>query len=437
MPTYSISGRASAGALVTLSGAASATTYANPQGLYSFSGLTAGAYTITPSIQGLLFSPLSQNETIVAANIANVNFLATSLNSAGNNTTLRNILDHVVTFGDLEPIFNTSGYEIEPARTIAGDVFTAICAVSFPHKWNRAPLPQFYTFSWQQDYALVNPDFTSVYNIEWLEQGYAIDINNTTIPKPYVRVECGRSLTPRTGTYATNTSLMPDPGFIAAGFPNKDLYYGVWGQPNVASTTLGNNPVAGSVYTNPVGNYSQPANPIAQIIDANGNLLVLTTYGTEGSAAPLASPAALPGTQVSGLGATTTWTVVDPNGLGVRIIDVPSQTGVVWQFNLVGQMPPVKFTNLQQTLAPLPDKYTSYFRAGFIAQCYRYSPIEKTRAKFKDEWQLWLKSLSDLCALEDRELEEYSFIPDRTIMGAGRRRSTYQGSAWPYNYPRP
>jgi hypothetical protein len=131
------------------------------------------------------------------------------------------------------------------------------------------------------------------------------------------------------------------------------------------------------------------------------------------------------------------WTVVDPVGLGIRIIDVPSQTGMEWQLNITGQMPPVKFVNLQQTLAPLPDKYEPYFRAGLIAQLYRYSPLEKTRAKFKDEWAMWLKSLMELKQLQDRELEEYSFVPDRTVMGAGRRRNTFQGAAWPYNYPRP
>jgi hypothetical protein len=163
---------------------------------------------------------------------------------------------------------------------------------------------------------------------------------------------------------------------------------------------------------------------------------VLTTYGTEGTTAPLAAVNSLPGTTVAGSGATTVWTVVDPIGLGIRIVDVPAQTGMQWQMNITGQMPPVAFTSMQQPIAPLPDKYEPYLRAGVIAQLYRYSPLEKSRAKFKDEWALWLKSLQELKQLQDRELEEYSFVTERTIMGSGRRRNTYQGGAWPFNYPR-
>jgi hypothetical protein len=426
---------------------------------------------------------------------------------------IQNEVDKVRTFALLEPIFNISGFSTEPALTIATDVFTAICAVNFPHKWNETNLPLFYTNSYQQDYALANPDGSAVTNVEWLQRGVAFDINNTSVPKPWVDVECGRSQPQRTGTFFNTGTMMQSPGFIANSFPNYSLYYGRWGQGNIGSATLGNNPGPGSAYINPLsvvitgavwsaasggqitfllnflpttltvgGNLvvnnvfpiqynnsytvvgisgtsvtvtapfnpgvyrsggtvgaaiSQPANPITQIIDANGNFLLLTTYGTEGTTAPTAPLDAMPGTTVSGNGATTIWTVLDPNGLGIRILQVPSQTGVVWQFNLVGQQTPVIFTNMQQTLAPLPDKYEPFFRAGFIAQAYRYSPEAKVKAKFEDEWKLWLVSLQNLRATQDRELEEYQFTPDRSIMGGGVSRNRWAGSSWPYNYPRP
>jgi hypothetical protein len=114
---------------------------------------------------------------------------------------------------------------------------------------------------------------------------------------------------------------------------------------------------------------------------------------------------------------------------------VPSQTGVVWQFNLVGQAQPVRFTSLAQTLYPLPDQYEPNFRMGFIAQCYRYSPEAKIRAKFKDEWQLWLASLQELRAKQDRETEENIFVPDRSIMGGRQGNSRFKGPMWPFNYP--
>ena len=433
----SISGQALAGATITLSGAASAVTTAGPTGLYSFAGLNAGPYTITPSKLGIRFTPTSTNVTIVATNIVGVNFLGQPVGSQGSTYTIQNIIDRVVSFGDIEPVLNVGGTSMEPALTIANDVFNEICATPFPHKWNSAELPLFYTWSWQQDYALVNPDGSSVYEFEWLERGIAINISSTQVPKPWVRVECGRSLQARTGSYTitNNGTMMGDPGFIISSFPNSELYYGTWGQPDVLSSSWGNNPKAGSVYIGPLSTTAMPANPISQIIDANGNLLVITTFGTEGSAAPLAPIGAIPGTQVSGLGATTVWTVVDPNGMGIRIVDVPTQTGVVWQFNIVGQMVPPKFTSLDDLLAPLPDKYEPFFRAGFIAQCYRYSPEAKVRAKFKDEWPMWKQSLTNMRIAQDRELEEYSFLPDRTVMGSGRSRNEFKGAAWPFNYP--
>jgi hypothetical protein len=515
MPTYSISGQALAGSTMTLTGTASATTTAGPTGLYSFTGLANGPYTITPSRIGITFTPASSAQTVASANIAGVNFLGQSVGSAGSTYTIQNIVDRVSSLGDIEPVLNVGGFSLEPALTIANDVFNEICSVNFPHKWNRGDLPLFYTWSWQQDYALINPDGSSVYDFEWLEKGMAINISSTQIPKPWVRVECGRDLPKRTGTYMVNGGTeLGDPGFIVSSQPNSELYYGTWGAPNFNSASWGNNPQPNSFYMGPLGVYvlaaswstgvatftlnqlpqgikvgalleitgatptgyngnwvvtgvpgsatvnpqvtvtmstnpqtyesggsisgtgnDMPANPINQIIDANGNLLLITTYGTEGTTAPLASVGAVPGTQVSGTSASTIWTVVDPVGMGIRILNVPSQTGVVWQFNIDAQFTPPKFTNLDQILAPLPDKYEPFFRAGFIAQCYKYSVEAKVASKFDRMWALWKQSLVQMRETQDRELEEWSFIPERTVMGQGRSRNTFRGAAWPFPYP--
>lgn len=272
-------------------------------------------------------------------------------------------------------------------------------------------------------------------NLSWLERGIAFDINNSSVPKPFTRIECGRQLPQQTASYGGGG--LGNPGFKVNWFPNRTLYYGVWGQANVGGATTGNNPVAGSVYTSPTGAHSQTKNPITQIQDANGNLLLLTTYGIEGSAAPVAPVRATPGTTVSGTGATTVWTVLDPNGWGFRFSPVPSQTGTEWQLNLTAQMKPVRFVDLNQTLAPLPDELEPHFRDGFIAQLYRRSPEKSVFAKFQSEWALWLKSLQDLRVKEDRELEENKFVPQRTVFGAARSRNNFQGGAWPFNYPRP
>jgi len=81
-PTYSISGTISPaaggnGAVVTLSGAASASTTASSSGNYIFNGLANGTYTVTPSLAGYTFNPISQNATVNGANVTGANFSAT------------------------------------------------------------------------------------------------------------------------------------------------------------------------------------------------------------------------------------------------------------------------------------------------------------------------------------------------------------------------
>jgi hypothetical protein len=354
--------------------------------------------------------------------------------STQSTVTLQQIVDIAQAFGDLAPVLNVGGSSSQPALTIANDVMNSICALPFPHKWNELNLPVFYTNSYQQDYAGINPDGSSVTTLSWLERGTVFDINNTAVPKPFRTVECGRQLPQATGTFWNSST--GSPLYLCNFFPNSTLYYGVWGDADTGNATLGNNPVAGSVYTSPLGTGSMPSNPITQIVDANNNLLVLTGYGTEGSTAPVAPANSAAGTVATpGSGATTQWKVVDPNGVGFRILPVPSETGVVWQFALTGQMKPVRFTSLSQTLNPLPDEFEPNFRAGFISQCYRYSPEAKIRAKFKEEWALWLASLIELRAKEDRELEENMFTPDRGIMGGTRGRNRFLGPQYPFNYP--
>jgi len=77
--TFSISGTISptaggSGATVALTGATSATTTANSLGVYTFTGLVGGSYTITPSNTGYTFTPASQSVTLSTVNVTGVNF---------------------------------------------------------------------------------------------------------------------------------------------------------------------------------------------------------------------------------------------------------------------------------------------------------------------------------------------------------------------------
>jgi hypothetical protein len=357
--------------------------------------------------------------------------------------TLQREISIVKSIGDINPIFNVVPHSIDLPLAIANDVMNAILSDPFPYKWNEIFCPQFVTNSFQQDYAGIYPNVNgevdgglSLTNLSWLERGIVVDINNTAQPKPYRQVEVGRQLPQATGTFwnsATNNPL-----YLVNYFPNNMLYYGTWGKANVGSESLGNNPGPGAVYLNPLGlvggqAQSQPPNPITQIQDANGNFLVVTTYGTCGLVAPSAPANSAAGTIV--VDGTTHWTVVDPFGQGFRILPVPTQTGVVWQFTLIGQALPIKFTSLTQTLFPVPDQYEPNFRQMFTAQCYRYSTEAKVRAKFDFEWKVALEALVNCRKKSDRETEENIFTPDRGVMGPQQGRNRWQGSQWPFQYP--
>jgi len=79
--TYSISGRVATGTgtpvpgvTMTLSGAANAVTTTNAQGRYSFTGLSNGSYTVTPTQTGFTFTPASRSGTLSNRNFTGVNF---------------------------------------------------------------------------------------------------------------------------------------------------------------------------------------------------------------------------------------------------------------------------------------------------------------------------------------------------------------------------
>jgi len=76
---YSVSGNAGTKgigfAVINLSGAVTTAVLTDIDGNYSFSGLAAGEYRITPVLAGHLFQPPFRDVTITDANVANVDFI--------------------------------------------------------------------------------------------------------------------------------------------------------------------------------------------------------------------------------------------------------------------------------------------------------------------------------------------------------------------------
>ncbi len=355
-------------------------------------------------------------------------------------TTLQSVVDFAQTMSELSPVLKAGGYVNTVATTIATDVMATILSSEFNWRFNRFIVPPFLTTSWQQDYAIVQISNVvtgsrnggaSVTNLAWLEHGIAVDINNTSNPKPQYPLEVVRMLESTFIQYGR-------PGQIA-WLPNDQLKYGTWGAADNSPTqlTFGNNPQPSQVITNPLGAAQQPRNPATQIQDANGNFLVLTQYGTTGTVSPLAVVGALPGTIVPD--GTCIWTVVDPKGQGLRLNPIPPQQGLTYMIYVIGQMRPPMFgtgrtgsSPLNQLLDPLPDDYAKYFRQGFITYCYRHSPEEKIRGKFAAEYQLWIEGMTEATKKSDRERDSAGFYPTRGIMD--NPFGTYLGPSYPFPY---
>ena len=116
---------------------------------------------------------------------------------------------------------------------------------------------------------------------------------------------------------------------------------------------------------------------------------------------------------------TVVWTAINPQGQGFRLNPMPTQTGPMWQLAPIGQGRIAPFTRMQQSLDPIPDDYFSYFKDGFFAQCYRYHPDPKIRAKFKDEYEIWMTSLNRAVSQGSREEDDFGFVPSSNVMDTG------------------
>jgi hypothetical protein len=183
------------------------------------------------------------------------------------------------------------------------------------------------------------------------------------------------------------------------------------------------------VYTSPLGATITPTNPPINFIDANGNILVLTTYGTTGSVAPAAAATAVEGTAVND--GSCVWKVADPNSQGFRLIPLPPQQGVVYQVNVIAQMQaPAAFTSMGQQINPVPDDYAMWFREGYKAYCYQMSPNPQMQMAFEKKKENWLMAIEKALKQGDREDTNAGFVPDRSVVAG----SGYMdiGPAWPY-----
>lgn len=345
--------------------------------------------------------------------------------------TLQDVSDIISANGDTAPVLATGGFSQQPLLQLGNQVMSAMLlgganGQPMNWKWNRFNITPFPTISWQQDYFI-----PGLVQLAWLESAWGIQFSNTSQPKPKIPLECHKDLLV---TYQQNGY----PGKVC-WIPNRLAQVGTWGATELQTPTGQNNPGPGAVYTNPLTVQTQPSNPITVIADAFSNLWTVTTYGTCGNVNPflsnlnpvypsLTSPNTVATTVTDG---SVVWTAVNPDGQAIRLNPIPPQQGQVWTINCVGQLRITQFTSVLQSLGVLPDDYYQTFVDGCIAQAYRRNPDPKIRAKFTQEWQLWLKSLNDSFKFANREQDDFGFYPSEPIMETGVG-SIWLGPAAPY-----
>lgn len=329
------------------------------------------------------------------------------------NITLQSVIDYARTMPDLEPVLAVGGFSQQPALTIANDTMMALLSPGMNWKWNRFIVPQFYTNSWQQDYAANNV------NLGWAEHGFVVDINNTALPPPVWPIEVVRDLEVTSSQFGRCGQV--------CWLPNNQLTYGQWSP--------------GQSYTQILGTPSNPGNPLNQIQDPNGNFWTvannLNATVVTGSSQPTwpttiayptyQSPTTLPTLVSDG---SVIWQAINPSGQGFRVNPLPPQSGLYYQVNVIGQKRPPSFVNVTQTLEPIPDDYASYFRQGFIAHAYRHSKQQDVRARFQTEYQLWMSGMQQSLSKSMREREEAGFYPSESLLNSGY--CSYVGPAYPF-----
>jgi hypothetical protein len=302
--------------------------------------------------------------------------------SGGSTITVQAILDRVAAKGIPTPLVQPSGYAVDLAIAMANDVMSDIIGERFNWKFNRVAALPFYTNSWQQDYPQVG-----ITNLGWLEDADRVDINNTSMPKPI------RNLTVRRQLSRVSTSWTPVAELC--WMYNSQLAFGVWPGPGVIYSTL----VAPQV----------KQNPIMSMVDKNGNLLIVTGFGTTGTTAPFAAVGAAEGVTVAD--GTVTWTVVAPTSQGFRVSPLPGATGPVWQIIPYYQMKALTILSLGNLINPIPDDYSRFFQKGMESYCLAASPNPADKERANVARAEWMKSMMDAAKQGDREADAYGMLP--------------------------
>lgn len=302
----------------------------------------------------------------------------------GNSTiSLRTILDRVAAKGIPTPLtMQLPGSGPDTALAMGNDVMAELIKERFNWKWNRSTAASFFTNSFQQDYPM-----PGISTIGWLEDADRVDINNTAYPKPL------RQLTVRKQMSRTSQSYRPIEELC--WMYNNQLSLGTWPGANMTFYPLVSSQVK--------------QNPLMSMLDKNGNILIVTTFGTTGSVAPF-----LPASSADGLtvnDGSVVWTCCGPTNQGFRVNPLPGSAGPVYQVIPYYQNKLVALTTLGSFINPIPDDSSQYFQTGMEAYCLKASPNPGDKQRGEERERQWLKALEDIRKQGDREADAYGLLP--------------------------
>ena len=256
--------------------------------------------------------------------------------------------------------------------------------------------------------------------------GDILDINNTSLPKCAAANGSGERFAAGYFVGRVASDVLRSAQIPSLLRHNNQLYFGMWGRANTGAgnATRGNNPLSGSVYTNPLAIGKQmPFNPLTQIQDANGNLLILTGYG-HGRHNGSSSPGSFSGGHYCNsrfAGATTQCTVVDPLAQGFPHLADAFAIRESWCGSSIFERKPAACPvsrALNALILPIPDEYVHVFRQGCITTAYRYSPDPQVRQKYDGELRIRDVVLMKGRIQGDREPENHSFIPTGGVVAS-------------------
>ena len=322
----------------------------------------------------------------------------------GNSTiTLQRVYDSITAKpGMFDPRQQPAGRGDTLAIDLANQVMADLIVDRYNWKFNSQIAVPFYTNSWQQDYPQpVQPAGL----IGWGETCTVVDINNTMLPKPLWQMSWKRQLQPTsvTRSYWRDSAI--------CWMYNGDLTLGAWPGANITYSPL-------------ITTLPQKQNPLMSMKDSNGNILIVTTFGTTGTTAPAAAKNATEGTTVND--GTVVWTVVSPTSQGFRLGQLPGAGAPTLQINPVYQLDPPRFIGYSDKLNPLPDSFSQYFYRGLEAFCLNASNNPKDNQRGAIAQMNWVKSLEGSKLQGDRETNSVSLLPatspvDESWWNPGRR----------------